>query len=87
MPIRSSLRSRVKPACGEAGSVGGLPLGLAGEGLRKSELSDPSHPPEEPRGLRPDLLGLAVRFADERPGGLPRLTEPRLEYVSRLVLV
>ena len=35
------------------------------------------------RGARP---GYALRFAVDLPGGLPRLTEPRLEPASRLVL-
>jgi hypothetical protein len=86
MPIRSSLRSRDIPTCGGAGSTGGLPLKLAAAGLRKSEINDPNHPPDGLRGLRPALIGLAARFAVVRPGGLPRLTEPRLEYASRLVL-
>jgi len=66
------------PVCDGAGSTGGLPLGLEADGRWNSELSGPSHPPEELPGLRPALLELAVRFAAVCPGGLPRLTEPRL---------
>ncbi|MFZ0533046.1 MAG: hypothetical protein WAM09_07670 [Anaerolineales bacterium] len=67
-------------------TTGGLPLGLEGEGTRKSEPSDPSQPPGEPRGLRPDLVGLLFRFAVVRPGGLPRRAKPRADDAPRLVL-
>jgi len=68
-------------------SAAGLPLGFDAAGFLKSEPSDPSTPPEELRPLRTDLLGLELRLAGVRPGGLPRRALPRAEEAPRLVLV
>ncbi len=67
-------------------SAGGLPLGFDTAGFLKSEPSDPSQLPEELRPLRTDLLGLELRLAFERPGGLPRRAVPHAEEAPRLVL-
>jgi hypothetical protein len=58
-------------------SAGGRPRGRKGGGLRKSDPSAPRSPPEEPRELRLDLVGLAFRLLVVRPAGLPRLPDPR----------
>lgn len=63
--------------------MGGLPLGLLDEGLLKSPFNEPSNPLDE----RPDLRFGEVGRELVRPGGLPRLVEPRLYVASRLVLV